>query len=372
MGIWQGLNIIKSYTSYTNLGVSKAAAREIAYLRGKGEYKKAEDLKNVGFTFTLIMIFIFGFICMSAVLFPQFRSNIYLSIGFIVMGIILILERIESYLITILRAKKKFYVESLVKIVNSILNIVLVIVVVRIFKLFGLYASYIFLFCASIFLIVFVSKESFKFILDKRDLFHLIKIGVPLVGLGFMFTNLTNIDRILILKMLGARSLGLYSIALMMGNFTYQVSNMAGIVLYPRFQEMYAQLQSRKKLFEVMRRIIKFLSIPILILVLGAIFFMPFIVKIFLPKYIEGINCMRIFLCGVYFLSLSMFCNHFLITINRQSISLIICISCAVLNLFLNIWFIKNGWSIEGVATATSISYLIYFILLISASVKFR
>jgi O-antigen/teichoic acid export membrane protein len=34
MGIWQGLNIIKSYSNYTNLGVSKAAAREIAYFRG--------------------------------------------------------------------------------------------------------------------------------------------------------------------------------------------------------------------------------------------------------------------------------------------------------------------------------------------------
>lgn len=364
MGIWQGLNIIKNYTSYTNLGVSRSAAREIAYLRGKSEEIKSEILKNVGFTFTFIAISLVGIGCMLIALFLRKSINNYLFWGLLSMSLIVMLERMESYIVTILRAKKKFYFESLVKIINAFLYLIFVLLMVKNFKLYGLYLSNIFIYLISIILLVNLAKERFKFLLLKEELKRLVKIGGPLVLLGFMSVNLISIDRIVVIKMLGAKKLGFYSIATMMGNLIYNISNMAGIVLYPRFQELYGRYNEKKEVYIMMKKIIKFLVGPLSILVMVGIWFFPYLIKVFIPKYIEGITAMKILLIGMYFLSLSIFCGHFLITINKQVISLFICSIAIFINLILNVSFIKLGFDIEGVALATSVSYFIYFIFL--------
>ena len=112
MGIWQGLSVIKSYTSYTNLGVSKSAAREIAYFRGKGDETRSEVLKNTGFTFSIIMVSLVGIGCILFALFKRNTLDEYIFWGLIAMGGVVILERIESYIVTILRSKKKFFASA--------------------------------------------------------------------------------------------------------------------------------------------------------------------------------------------------------------------------------------------------------------------
>jgi len=364
MGIWQGLSVIKSYTSYTNLGVSKSAAREIAYFRGKGDETRSEVLKNTGFTFSIIMVSLVGIGCILFALFKRNTLDEYIFWGLIAMGGVVILERIESYIVTILRSKKKFFPESLGKVLNAILYIGLVVLIVKNFKLFGLYAITLVILIFSILILILISKERFLLAIERNELKHLIKIGIPLVLLGFMYVNLTNIDRIVIIKLLGAEMLGLYSVAIMMGNLVYNVSTMASVVLYPRFQEIYGKSDDKRDVYIMMQKIIKLLWFPLIIVLLGGIMFLPYLVKMFIPKYIAGITSMRILLCGIYFLSLAIFCSHYLVTIGKQVLSLLICIGAVIINLVLNILFIKFGFSIEGVALATSISYFLYFILL--------
>lgn len=368
MGIWQGLNIIKTYTSYTNLGVSRSAAREIAYFRGKQEEEKAEVLKNTGFTFSAIMITIVGAACIIYGLLSRNHVNKYIYWGFMAVGVIVILERLESYIISILRAKKKFFSESLIKVINSVLNLALILLVVRHYELLGLYASHIILFTASILLLISIAKEHFKLFINRKELKHLIKIGVPLVLMGVMFVNLTNVDRLVILKMLGAEKLGLYSVAIMMGNLVYNISNMAAIVLYPRFQEAYGKTDSKEYVFNIMKKMLKTMGLPLILLIVAGVFLLPYTVRFLIPKYIGGINAMKIFLFGIYFLSMAKFCSQFLVTINRQVLSLIICVVTVGLNLVLNILFVSRGYGIEGVAGATSLSYLFYFVALYIAS----
>lgn len=361
MGIWQGLSIIKSYTSYTNLGVTKAAAREIAYFRGKGREDISEEVKNVCFSFSFVMIIGVGVILSTLALIYRNTLSPFIFWGLITMSVVVVLERMESLVVIIMRAHKKFSIESIGKIVTSLFNVILIFFLVKNFKLYGLYLTHILVFMLSVLLLLGLSKLRFAFKMSRKELRRLIKIGIPLVLLGFMFTNLTNVDRIVVIRMLGAEDLGLYSVALMMGNLVYNISNMAGIVLYPRFQEIYGKNDKKEEVFSVMIRILRFVWIPLLIFTIVAIFSLPFLVKWIIPKYIVGISAMKVFLAGTYFLSLSLFCGHFLITINKQKYSIFVCAGTILLNLLLNVFFIKIGWGIVGVATATSISYMVYF-----------
>jgi O-antigen/teichoic acid export membrane protein len=368
MGIWQGFDIITSYTSYTNLGVSRSAARDIPYYIGKGDHEKAETLKNVGFTFSLFTIAVVAAGCIVFALWEKKRLPDYVFWGFITVGIVITLERAESYIVGILRAKKQFFFESVGRGLTALVNIILIVLLVSRFKLFGLYAGNIIVFVFSISIFLMLSRERYRLSIDKKELKQLIKIGIPLVILGFMSINLTNIDRIIILKMLGPEKLGLYSVPLMAGNLVYNISNMASIVLYPRFQELYGKSDKKKDVYELMAKVTKRLLLPFLVLIIGAMIFMPFVIKFFMPKYIPAINAMQIFLVGKFFFSLSLFSSNFLVTINKQILNVYICAVTILLNAALAVLFIAMGYGIEGVALATSISFTAYSALLFIAS----
>lgn len=368
MGLWQGFSIIKSYASYMNLGVSKAATREIPYFRGKKYYEKADRLKNTGFSFSMIAA---SFVALGCVLYAFIEKdtlNPYVFWGFITIGLVVMLERLESYVVTILRAKRMFFPESLGKALNSILNIILIIILVRNFKLYGLYFSNIIVYLFSIVMLFLLSKEHFSFVLRKEELKNLIKVGVPLVMMGFMFMNLINVDKLVILKMLGPEKLGLYSIAIMAGNLIYDLSNIASIILYPRFQEMYGRSEEKKMVYARMLKVIGTLWLPCLLLVTAGSIILPYVIRSVIPKYIGGIAAMQIYFAGIYFLSLSLFCADFLVTINKQVFSIIVLIAVTAVNFMLSISAVKLGFGIEGVAFAASVSYFIYFLSLFAVA----
>lgn len=372
MGIWQALNIVTSYASYINLGTAKSAEREIAYFKGKGNDAKVEALKNTGFTFSILTVFIISASCIGFALYDRANLDKYIFWGFIVIGIMVVLERIESYIVTVFRSKQLFFYESVNKGIIALVNLALIILIVRAFKLPGLYIMNILITCISITILLVLSKERFKLQIDQDILKHLIKVGIPLALLGFVFVNLINMDKLIILKMLGAEKLGIYSIATMSANVIYGLSTIGGIILYPRYQQIYAKNDSKNDIYVVIQKVIKLAWFPLLLLAGCVIIVFPYLIVTFIPKYTAGIPAMKILICGMYFLSLSLFYDNFLVTINKQAISILVCLAAIGVNIACSLFFIKMGWGIKGVALGTSISYLAHFIIVSIVSFYLR
>jgi len=57
--------------------------------------------------------------------------------------------------------------------------------------------------------------------------------------------------------------------------------------------------------------------------------------------------------------------GNFLITIDRQALYFIIMLSCVSLNFLLSYGLIKAGFGIAGVAIGTSVSYFVYFAIML-------
>ena len=54
MGDWVMLSTVLGYALFCHLGILDGAEREIPYCHGKGDYQKAEEVKNAAFTFCVI------------------------------------------------------------------------------------------------------------------------------------------------------------------------------------------------------------------------------------------------------------------------------------------------------------------------------
>jgi Na+-driven multidrug efflux pump len=90
-------------------------------------------------------------------------------------------------------------------------------------------------------------------------------------------------------------------------------------------------------------------------------------VETFLPDYAAGIRAARIVLVGLAFLPLAGGFGNYLNTVGRQVIYLTIISAAILLNLILDILFVKNGMGINGVAMGAAITYFVYSLVLITA-----
>ena len=136
MGIYAELMLVFRYARYYHLGAYESLDREIPYFNGKGDYNKVEEIKRAGFNFAFFAA-LFMSICLILVSFflPVDRK---LNIGLRLIAMLVILQSISTYLVTLARTHHKFTILSkfnlLIAIVGTIITIILVIK-------FGLYGS---------------------------------------------------------------------------------------------------------------------------------------------------------------------------------------------------------------------------------------
>jgi O-antigen/teichoic acid export membrane protein len=90
----------------------------------------------------------------------------------------------------------------------------------------------------------------------------------------------------------------------------------------------------------------------------------PFLIRIILPEFITGIPSLKILLLGIYFLSLTHMAGQFMITINRQILSVLITVLATIFTYILLIITLQYGFSLVGVAWSTSFGYLLFTIVL--------
>lgn len=370
MGIWSFLQIVLNYAKHSGLGVTMATARDVPYFRGKGDLAKAEEVKNLVFSFTLITA-VLGAI--GIVLFACLNRSRYsrpIFYGLVVVAILIVLQRLYNLYTVLLRAHKEFIFAGSLNFLSSVSSVLLTLVLTWKFKLYGFFVSLILNYLFTIAVILFRTPYRFAFFLSLKPLLPLLSLGSAVLISDMLKTVLTSIDRILITKYLGFKALGIYSIALMASNYLYSLPNMLGIIFFPHFQEVLAERDNTADLG-------KFLKEPTLCLayffpcLIGLVWiFSSWFVPLLLPEYVSGITALKYLSLGAFFLALTHPYSMFIITI-RKHWQLIPLQGGAVVFGFGVTWlFIQRGGGIGGVAIAGILISGVYFLILSIVSLK--
>lgn len=370
IGIWNILQVISSYFNYLSLGLESAAQYKIPFFRGKGEEKNEIQIINCVFAFLFLVSLLSAFVLLIAVLILRNRYSPEIIIGLVFLSIFIILQRLYTYYLVVLRARSNFSVISKSVLFDSFVNLILVILLVKNFNIYGLYVCVVLMPVLNVLFIHYLAKYNIRPDFNWQRIFELIKYSFPFLVLGVLGTILRSLDRIMIAKMLGVTFVGYYSVALMSKNYVGGLYNNFGIVTIPRVLEAYgkeAKIEHIKKFVTVTTETIAYIF-PIL---LAAIFFIsPLIIKAILPKFIPGIVAMQILLIDVFFQSCYPQVEPFLIALNKQKIVILITSLTIFLNIIFNYYFIKNGLGINGVALGTSISSFFTFLISLVYAMK--
>lgn len=369
MGIWQGLKLFLNYANYANLGISKGATRELSIALGHGDLRRAEHGLSIAFTFNTMASLLYALLLVAAACVVGHDSggigqNPW-SVGLLAVAALAIGQRHVTFLVTILRARQAFVATSALAVLEAVLTLVAGALLVHWWGLPGLYAGTFVVLAAAAGFLHAVEPARLRFVWDLAESRRLVAIGAPILLFGVLGTLFRSLDRLMILAYLPDREyqLGCYSVALLVTAQLYGLANMFSIVMAPRYGELYGRNGSTREVARLAARASEPLAAIVALLgglsmVAGA----P-LLSFMLPDYRQGLAPLVWLVPGTVVSAMALPASQCLIAVDRQRRALGPLIMALLVATAGNHFALRAGYGMLGVAAATSVGFIMHFIL---------
>ena len=376
VGLWSLLNISLGYLAGVQLGAGDAVAKEVPYLRAKGDSPTADRLGGAMLAFVLLASTIVGVGVVAIAFWNWARMSSALRVGLLVVGLSFPVWMWVNMQTMVLRAAKRFDVLSRQLLLQLGVTAAIGIPLIWRFSLSGQYAVFLVALAATFLYlrraVVSDPNTRFRARLDGEALRRLLAIGVPMQLAGLVFTFQSTADSLLAARSLGVTALGYYSLAVTVKGYVYQTPNAFSVVMFPRFQERFGGSQDDPMaLRNYVEKPIMAFAFAILPVLIGASWqVVPFLVRHFLPSFVPAIPAIKILLGGTFFASLWHMPGQFLIAINKLWHYVGYAATGAglvALTVAFALWWRP---SIEAVAASTGVAYTVTFLLITGYAVS--
>ena len=351
-GFFSLIDLVNKYGPISNLGVSSGISREIPMNLGRDDEKYASKLNDVGFTGLLISTGLTAFLIVTFSL-VFLRGLPLFAVIMAALGIIV--NAVYEYHIMFSYSHSRFRAASSIITFYSIALLFLTVILVWRFNIWGQLISIFLVPLVTISFVYIKKKHLFSIRFDSHVYLQIVKVGLPLILIGMGYTFLITVDRLLIVRFYDMTTLGYYGLAIMAFVFSQQVPDAISQVIYPKLNLVFGQSSRIDKLDKVSILPSILLSIAMPLLIGTFIYILPFIVKAFLPAYVNGIVPAELIIIPIAIYGINILNTLFKIKI------LIIVLLCSIIGKVLCAYlFYKMGLGLDGIALASSLAILGY------------
>ena len=328
-GIVKGVQLISMLEKFGSLGFKIVATREIPFLRGSGEKGKEDEVRNVAYSGEIVLSFILFLFGIGSSFF--FESKI-VMIAIVLSSIGLFFSKLSRILETEAIIEKEFVLYSKVILLTGLVNAILIIITVPFWGIYPVLTVPIIASILTAYLYYRKLNFSYSFNIKKKELYRQLRIGIPLTLATLAYGSYRYSERILVVTILGIKSLGFYGLATMAMD---QVMTLLLISVKVRKIDIFERL-GQKRFLEVHRQVMKE---TLILIVLGVVLIPPSWVVIdivlsrFLTEYKDAAVICKIILLAVPIRVVSSYMNVVIISasVNKQSLIAPIQISATVL-----------------------------------------
>ncbi len=359
-GYWALFKVFQSYGEYSDLGTRDALLREIPQASGAGDPARCARLQNSALAFTAVMSVLSALVIAAIALFKT--SDPVLRSGLLLVALLVIATHFYNFMLNLLRTLKKVGTLSVLIAVNIVLVAVFSVAGAMLGGVRGMTAGVLLSTVCAAGFAYRSAGINFRPEWNWTEIRRLIGIGLPVVVLSYVLITFLSIDAVMIGRMIGLEQLGYYTIALMTVQQVSSLGRFTQIIVFPHIQEQYGRtgsLESSEKYFVKTTQALQ----HFLPFIIGAsVLLVPLIVHYLLPRFEPGIPAMKVLVTVYYFVAVSEMASTILFTVDRQKRLIPIYGVVVAVAALLNYGFIKAGYGIVGVAAATGISYLLFFL----------
>jgi O-antigen/teichoic acid export membrane protein len=316
-GILKSLELITMLNKFGNLGLKNVAVREIGVLKGQNDSKREEEIRNTAYSAEIILAFILSLsgIIISLSLSSSWKWVIFIASFGLLVSKIRVLFDVEATI------QRKFTLLAKVTFISGLITSFLIASTVPLIRIYASLSMPILVALGGILYYQKTLKFDFKFGIDRIELVHQLRIGIPLTLNSLAYGSYMYMERILIISYLSITDLGYYGFATMIAN---QFITLFLTAIKVRKMNVLEYL-GRKDYQKVNKLIIRETSI-LLIGSFGVILLVWGITSIFVPilldKYIEAIVIANLYILILPFKILSSYLIIVLQSpiVNKQSI----------------------------------------------------
>lgn len=354
-------NIYGEYTYAMSIVAFSPIFLEIMNSRVVKEFYEENFNTTVSVVTTFKNILAIGIFLLTVFVYPIFKENMlfYWMLILLTFDNVLLTMTIgmENYFEYKLLSKNIVISNNIVKIISYVLQYIGIILgysilVIPIIRVFGSFLRVLIL--KKLYYKVF--KEKVRFILDKKLIEKIIKDSYYLWISFIAFIIYTQIDKIMIGKMLGVADVGIYSIAIQLSSVLEILIGPFQNSIYPKMIDLYRKNYNEYKILYLKINTI-FTQIYLFISILSVIIVKYSFSYIYAKEYTPAILCYTILTVSIFFKANgALQTGH--MTLKKITNKLFYKIYLGLLlNIFLNYIFIKK-YGIYGAAWATTITQI--------------
>jgi O-antigen/teichoic acid export membrane protein len=364
-GYWVSLSIAFTFIPLLQLGVLNAMNREIPYYVARNSIEEVNKIRQKTFSYLITFP---TFIMLLLLLFSIFvyKSNVAseYKVGFIFISFIGMLLFLSAYVEMHYKSIQDFRSVSKLIAVKGVVQSVLSIVFILFFGFIGLFLGIL----AALIIEMIMGRQAFKkmsFIFDFRfqNYLPLIKTGFPILMVGLIWSVLIATDKIILTIMMDSSALGNYSVALLVFSTMMLLPQVISQVYYPKIVTMVSK-EEYQQIKQSYKRVNFFLLVISLSVVLVGLLILPPIIRLMMPEYETGLVSAQILLVGLIPLTLVNYAANYFNATHNHKLYIKILVVCILMNILLSITLLLMYPDISMVAIGTSITFLLYFILM--------
>ena len=293
LGLFTGIGIVMGYVPFVQLGILHGLNRELPYYVAKGEHDRVRDLAAAAQAWAILVSTIAALAFLAVGGWYLFHGDLWMAAGWTANAFAaFVLFYNTNYLQYTYRTGHDFVRLSAVTVVQDALSLALV-VLIAVWSFYGICLRAVISGLVGTALLYYWRPVRVGPKWNYGCLKHLLVIGAPIFLVAQFYTAWAYLDRTFVLGYTSDTSMGLYAMALMVGQ-TCEILPLAVMqVIYPRIAEQFGRTG---KLEDVFRMAVK----PMLLSALGMVPFvfvgwwlMRPVVSLLLPKYAAGVPAMQ-------------------------------------------------------------------------------
>lgn len=289
LGLFNGFGIIIGYLPILQLGIMNGLNRELPFLFGKGENERAKQFASVAQFWELLIGFISFSILFALSIVKLFQGNHLHFFGYLTYAFVAFHYFYSTnYLQILYRTNRDFNKLSVISLIVSSSSLLLIVFVWK-WGFYGLGTRLLLTYAIELILLYKFRPLKVKPFFDKSIFKELLKVGIPIFIVGYIFSLWGVLQNTIVFKFGGAQQFGYFSLAIMVEGSLAILIGAVNQVVYPKLSFEYGKGTLYNKLIKI---ILKPVAIVFLILVPSVIimwYALPYFVTWLLPQYVEGI-----------------------------------------------------------------------------------
>lgn len=369
-GVWAGVSIVLQYTNYAHAGLLYGQGIRLPFYRSQGDETRVATIQDSVYgVWTVVTVIFAAGVALYGVLTPH--TNGLVTVAYVCVSLLAVLsQQIAFFSSWQISAKTDFKLGSLILVVQSVSSVIVTVGAAYFFGVRGVMIGSVLVALLGTVLWRAGSRYRFRGHLSRAALADLLRVGLPVLVVVLAGVFIQTIDRIIVLRRLGAEALGYYSVTSLGGSFLYGLLSQAGSAVAPHISaERGGGVGSATVLAKYLVRptlIFSGVSALIITLLVAAV---PVLVTIALPHYLPGLNAFYWFVPGFLFLGITLTANNILCVVyaGQSRMSLVVGLQIAAVAVEAVVaWVaIGRGFGIAGAAFASTLAYAVYGISLV-------